>query len=149
MTEHEIPVDDKLNNLVALGLHGFMEKPINNKLSFLGLSEKLSSSYYIGLAHLTEDVKLMVLPKINRLGYMEMLRVVFSEKSAASYFSDYYGIGFDEKAIECSAEDDYLTPFLIIAFVASVRAILDKGLKRGYVVHEENLNGKIKGNLSQ
>ena len=147
MTEHEIPVGDKLNNLVALGLHGFMEKPINNKLSFLGLSETLSSSYYIGLAHLTEDVKLMVLPKINRLGYMEMLRVVFSEKSAASYFSDYYGIGFDESAIECSAEDDYLTPFLIIAFVASVRAILDKGLKRGYVVHEENLNEKIKGKL--
>lgn len=149
LNEHEkVTNQEDRARLDSLGLEGFSNEPdALGNLHYLGLSEDYYAGYYIGACNLKDDTSLVILPKIDKLGYLQMLRTAFRTSKATDYFASHYRILFDEPLIECGINDDYLTPLLIVSFVNSVNRISAKGLKRGYVMHEENLKGKVRGKI--
>ena len=132
--------------------HGFMETP-----KFLGLS-RVWTSYYIGAAWLTEDNSteyknaVVVNPKqiSNEVDtdFIEMYVRALQFAPSSEYFSKCYGIDLDQPAIECSKTlNEQLTPLLIVHYLAVLKKIISHGLKKDYVIREENLRSKVRGRI--
>lgn len=149
LTEHEqITKEEDRDILDSIGIENFSTVPdADGTLHYLGLSENYTAGYYIGACHINEETSLVILPKIEKIGYLQMLSISFRTKIATDYFSSHFKILFDEPLIECGIENDCLTPLLISSFVNSITRITTNGLKRGYVIREANLTGKIKGKI--
>ena len=131
--------------------HGFMEAP-----KFLGLSRECTS-YYIGAAWLTEDNSteyknaVVVNPKqiSNEVetDFIEMYVRALQFAPSSEYFSKCYGIDLDQPAIECKTLNEQLTPLLIVHYLAVLKKIISHGLKKDYVIREENLRSKVRGRI--
>ena len=116
---------------------------------YLGISKDFRASYYIGACWLKEsEIAAAVTPKME-LDYIEMLRIALAvdTEHEINYFSQCYGIDFDRPSIPLNQNINYLTPLLIAHFIAITEKIIRKGLKKGYVYREENLQNKIKGKI--
>lgn len=103
--------------------------------------------YYIGASWLVKEKHaLVVKPKVDvdfiKL-FMTAMEVNSEEES--TYFSNYYHIDFDEPAIETNTLDNVITPLLILHYISLLKHLVSKGLKKGYVIKEENLQSKIRG----
>ena len=117
---------------------------------FLGIYNGWTS-YYVGAAHLTEESAVVVTPK--DIGsnlptdlitlYLEALKFAPS----AEYFAKFYGIDFDQPLIECDSFSEQLTPLLIVHYIACLQKIVGRGLKKDYVIREENLKSKVRGRI--
>ncbi|MEG0519486.1 MAG: TonB-dependent receptor, partial [Bacteroidales bacterium] len=109
----------------------------------------LEASYYIGADWLSEehDKAVVVIPKMPNVDFVEMYMCALKFDLAADYFSRFYGIDFDKKPVETDALNNRLTPLLIIHFLAVIRGLSKRGLKKDYVVKENNLQSKIKGKI--
>ena len=149
LSEHErITEKEDRERLASLGIEEFSTIPDNNgNLHYLGISKDYVAGYYIGACNLDKDTSLVILPKIDKIGYLQMLLVAFRTRKATDYFSSRFKILFDEPLIESGVENDYLTPLLIASFVNSVTRIIKNGLKRGYVIRDDNLTGKVRGKI--
>lgn len=131
--------------------HGFMEAP-----KFLGLSKEWTS-YYIGAAWLTEDnsteYKNAVVVNPKKIGnegetdFIEMYVRALQFAPSSEYFSKCYGIDLDQPAIECKTLNEQLTPLLIVHYLAVLKKIISHGLKKDYVIREENLRSKMRGRI--
>ena len=131
--------------------HGFMESP-----KFLGLSKEWTS-YYIGAAWLTEDnsteYKNAVVVNPKKIGnegdtdFIEMYVRALQFAPSSEYFSQCYGIDLDQPAIECQTLNEQLTPLLIVHYLAVLKKIISHGLKKDYVIREENLRSKVRGRI--
>ncbi len=120
---------------------------------YLNLSS-YCASYYVGASWLTENKAVAVLPKLissknqnAETDLMELFISALEYAPSAEYFSDFYGINYDEDEIESKALSECLTPLLIIHFLKVLEKILKQGLKKDYVIHEENLHSKIRGKI--
>lgn len=116
---------------------------------YLGIGKDFRASYYIGACWLKEgEIAAAVTPKME-LDYVEMLRIALAvdTEHEINYFSQCYGIDFDRPSIVLNQNINYLTPLLIAHFIAITEKIIRKGLKKGYVYREENLQNKIKGKI--
>lgn len=116
----------------------------------LGINgNSLETSYYIGADWLSEEHNraVVVTPKMPKVDFVEMYMCALKFESAADYFSKFYGIDFDRKPIETDALSNQLTPLLIIHFLAILQRLSKRGLKRDYVIREDNLQSKIKGKI--
>ncbi len=123
----------------------FMGKP-----DYLGVNNELESSYYIGATWIVKnELPLIVLPKIENLDFTEMLITALSvgSENEGVYFSQCYGIDFEEPLIETKERVDQLTPILLIHYVTLLEKVVQNGLKKGYISVEDNLKGKIKGHV--
>ncbi len=123
----------------------FMGKP-----DYLGVNNELESSYYIGASWIVKnELPLIVLPKIKNLDFTEMLITALSvdSENEGVYFSQCYGIDFEDPLIETKERVDQLTPILLIHYVTLLEKVVQNGLKKGYISVEENLKGKIKGHV--
>ena len=119
---------------------------------FLGINE-YTSSYYIGAAWLCDSLiipgktsAVIVEPKID-VDYVEMLYVAMCFSPSSKYFASFYDIDFDSPTITSPEASTLLTPMLIINFISAVRQLIRKGLKKGYLIREENLKSKVKGRI--
>lgn len=129
-------------------------KPENGEPpKYLGIDEN-SASYYIGASWLTADHAVAVLPKRIDSGddkiatdFIAMYLEVLQCAPAAEYFSKCYDIDFTQPPIECGVLNEQLTPLLIFHFIFYVQIILKKGLKKHYVIREENLQSKVRGRI--
>jgi 5-methylcytosine-specific restriction enzyme subunit McrC len=65
----------------------------------------------------------------------------------SNYFAQCYGIQFDEPQIETHEELNQLTPLLVLHFISLLERLLKHGLKKDYLLHEENLKAKVKGRI--
>ena len=153
--QNTIPKDDKVNweslNINFNPNHGFMKAP-----KFLGLSKEWTS-YYIGAAWLTEDNSteyknaVAVLPKKIGTGgetdFIEMYVRALQFAPSSDYFSQCYGIDLNQPAIEFSALNEQLTPLLIVHYLAVLKKIISHGLKKDYIIREENLRSKVRGKI--
>ncbi|MDO4190528.1 MAG: hypothetical protein Q4D14_02410 [Bacteroidales bacterium] len=115
---------------------------------FLGINAEGWSSYLVGAAWLKQGHRpLVVLPKFPKIDYLKILADVLSDDLAPEYFADAYRINFDAPSIQEEALNSVLTPLMVVHFLSSVKRLLKHGLKRSYIIREENLNAKVKGHI--
>lgn len=135
----------------------FKETEYESEPSYLGIiqnGENYCASYYIGatwlappkVADAKKHAAVVVTPKMD-IDFIELFLSALKCAPAAEYFSRFYGISFDEPAIQTDAFDNVLSPLLLIHYICLLEKLLKRGLKKGFVRLEENLNGKIKGRI--
>jgi 5-methylcytosine-specific restriction enzyme subunit McrC len=119
---------------------------------------KLNSSYYVGLTWLDQDKHaLLINPKLNdkkslepdnvQIDYYQMLFSCLQHPEVANEIEELFEIKWDEPTILIENKEDVLTPFLIVQFLALVKSIVRKGLKKSYFKVEKNLHSKVKGKV--
>ena len=109
------------------------------------------ASYVVGAQWVDTQAKrhipVIIEPKIPGIDFMKMFMTCFSSNVAADRLAKIYGIDFDAEPISSNALENILSPLIISHFVTIVKKLLAKGLKKGYIGIEENLN-KIKGRIN-
>lgn len=105
--------------------------------------------YYIGASWFIEDKSAFVVKPKVEVDYIKlfMTALELNSENEAAYFSNYYYIDFEKPAIETNALDNVITPLLILHYISLLRHLVSRGLKKGYVVREENLRSKIRGRI--
>lgn len=139
---------DKMEYLVGLGLK-FEEPDFLKEPKYLGICN-WTASYYIGAAWLVEkELAVVVTPKMKNIDFVEMFLAALKidTHKESNYFAKCYGIQFDEPPIETNEELNQLTPLLVLHFLSLLERLVKRGLKKGYVLHEENLKAKVKGRI--
>lgn len=136
----------------GIKINDFPARP--NKSVYLGLTSDLrqqtvKASYYIGLSWLKEgECSVSVLPKIN-VDYLKMFMDCFysDDNDVQDKLMQIYSIDFDKPCIHLENTPFEFTPFIIIHFLQLMKKLIKKGLKKGYILKEENLKGKVKGKI--
>ena len=117
---------------------------------FLGIDSSFRASYYIGAAWLVKNEwPVIVTPKMPNVDFVTMFLAALAvdSKHESDYFSKCYGIQFDEPAIETNEQLNQLTPLLVLHFITLLERLVKHGLKKDYVILEENLKTKVKGRI--
>ena len=162
-TEHSEPYEDKsdkdvLQNIQELANHikednRFIQEDNIEKPKYLGLYKQFDSikaDYYIGAAWLNKDIVAVVEPKIEKVDYMSLFASAFciDTNHEAQYFSQYFGINYDQPMIEIESDiASYITPLLVTYYISLLNMIAKRGLKKDYIYKEENLTSKVKGRI--
>lgn len=151
LKEHE-SLKVKYTELVDSGMLNFpfCKTSYEGVPKFLGVEpDTLQASYYVGAEWLSEEQNraLVVTPKLANIDFMRMYMAVLQSDEAVGEFSKFYGIDFDKKAIKTSAMPNMLTPLLMIHFLGILRRLEQHGLKKDYVIREENLQSKVRGKI--
>lgn len=139
---------DKMEYLVGLGLT-FEEPDFLKEPKYLGISNWIAS-YYIGAAWLVSDeLAVVVTPKVPDIDFIQMFlsALEIDTQKESNYFAQCYGIQFDEPQIETYEELNQLTPLLVLHFISLLERLVKHGLKKDYLLHEENLKAKVKGRI--
>lgn len=116
---------------------------------YLGIDHNFKASYYIGASWLKDDLAIVVTPKMKNLDFVTMFleALEVDTKNESDYFAKCYGIQFDEPTIETDEQLNQLTPLLVLHFISLLERLVKRGLKKDYIVREENLKTKVKGRL--
>lgn len=115
---------------------------------FLGLSADGWSSYYVGAAWLKENARpLVVYPKIENIDFLGIFAEALSDNVSPAYFQKAYNIKTDAPFIEDGTLNSALTPLIVAHFLSVMRTLLASGLKRNYIIREENLKSKVRGHI--
>lgn len=117
---------------------------------YLGINgDTLNASYYIGADWLSEEhgKAVVVTPKMPKVDFVEMYMCALKFDPAADYFSKFYDIDFNKQPIKTDVLNNQLTPLLVIHFLSMLRRLSKRGLKKDYVIREDNLQSKIKGKI--
>ena len=123
---------------------GFLKEP-----KFLGIND-WTASYFIGAAWLVSDeLAVLVTPKMPDVDFVQMFLAALEvdTQKESNYFAQCYGIQFDEPQIETHEELNQLTPLLVLHFISLLERLVKHGLKKDYLLHEENLKAKVKGRI--
>lgn len=123
---------------------GFLKEP-----KFLGIND-WTASYFIGAAWLIPDeLAVVVTPKLPDVDFVQMFLAALEvdTQKESNYFAQCYGIQFDEPQIETHEELNQLTPLLVLHFISLLERLVKHGLKKDYLLHEENLKAKVKGRI--
>ena len=146
LEEHEQFKPEHLPYIASLGLD-FVETDYEGTPRYLGITPDFKASYYIGADWLTDNTAVIVTPKMHDIDHISMFVTALKFAHSSSYFSKFYGIDFSKPKIESEKLDGILTPLMLIHFLSVIQKLLEKGLKKGYVSREENLQTKIKGKV--
>lgn len=146
LEEHASFKPELLPYIASLKLD-FVETEYEGEPKYLGITPDMRASYYIGADWLTEEKAIVITPKMKDLDHVSLFMSALRFAPSASYFTKFYGINYTGKKIESEKLDGILTPLLLIHFLSSVKKLLEKGLKKGYIAKEENLQAKIKGKV--
>ena len=115
---------------------------------FLGLSANGWSSYYVGAAWLKENSRpLVVHPKIDNIDFLSIFSKALLDNVSPAYFQKAYSIKLDTPFIEDGVLNAVLTPLMVAHFLSIMRILLASGLKRNYIIREENLKSKVRGHF--
>ncbi len=147
--EHD-KIDSKWDNkLSAIKFEGnpndYMGVP-----KYLGIDQNHCASYYIGASWLVQNkCAVIVHPKIENVDFVKMFLAALEvdTENESDYFSKCYGIQFDEPLIETDERLNQLTPLLVLHYISLLERLVKRGLKKDYVVREENLKSKVKGRI--
>ena len=119
---------------------------------YLGVYQQygeLRASYYIGADWLCEkrNKAIVVTPKMPDIDLMKMYMCALKFDLPADYFSKFYHIDFEKKAIKTTSFRNQLTPLLVIHFLSILKKLTKRGLKKDYIIREDNLRSKVKGKI--
>lgn len=136
---------EKIKNLnLAFQQTDYLKEP-----KYLGICD-YCASYYIGASWLVKnELAVIVTPKMKNIDFVTMFlsALEIDTKNESDYFAQCYGIQFDEPTIETNEQLNQLTPLLVLHFVSLLERLVKRGLKKDYVIREENLKTKVKGRL--
>lgn len=116
----------------------------------------LQASYYIGAGRLKfkdDQLEFYVTPrKISEkeTDYISMFATALDVSSSedAEYFSSCYYIDTESEPLTRPEKcDDPITPLLLLHYVALLGQLTKSGLRKGYVLREENLQSKVRGRI--
>lgn len=148
ITEHDrIPVEyhERLKTIQFVGNPDYMDAP-----KYLGIDQEYNASYYIGTCWLIKnELAVSVIPKIDNIDFVTMFLSALEVNTAkeSDYFGRCYGIMFDEPQIETTEKLNQLTPLLILHYISLLDKLVKRGLKKDYIVQEDNLKSKVKGRI--
>jgi 5-methylcytosine-specific restriction enzyme subunit McrC len=151
LVEHKGFDNNHIEGIKELNID-FCETSYECAPKYLGIHpQTLCASYYIGAEWLTDNHAVVVTPKIPNLDFIEMFVCALKFEPSAKYFSKFYDINFNSKPIKTNVFNNQITPLIVIHFIALLKKITKRGLKKAYVMKNENLQSKIKGkiNISQ
>lgn len=108
------------------------------------------ASYVIG-AQWFDEAKTMPLVITTKYGcdqidFLKMFSICFNSGIEAKEFSKIYGVDLDQPRIKAPELRSVLSPLIVVHFLSIVRTIVKRGLKKDYVLREENLK-KVKGRI--
>lgn len=147
ITEHDrIPVEyhERLKTVQFVGNPDYMAPP-----QYLGIDQDYNASYYIGACWLIKnELAVSVIPKID-IDFVTMFLSALEVNTAkeSDYFGQCYGIMFDEPQIETTEQLNQLTPLLILHYISLLDKLVKHGLKKNYIILEDNLKSKVKGRI--
>ena len=119
-----------------------------DEVKYLGLNPNLQVSYYIGIDWLKEnETAIQVNPKVENLDFMTMFIECLKAPVLNKELNRIYKIDLDSPQIEIGSFPFSVTPMLIIHFLSIMRHLVNRGLKKDFIRHEENLQSKIKGKI--
>lgn len=136
---------EKIKNLNLV----FQQTDYLREPKYLGICD-YCASYYIGASWLVKnELAVIVTPKMKNIDFVTMFLAALEvdTKNESDYFAKCYGIQFDEPTIETDEQLNQLTPLLVLHFVSLLDRLVKRGLKKDYVIREENLKTKVKGRL--
>lgn len=84
---------------------------------------------------------------IFELDYLKMLLHITAVTESNSEINDLIKIDWNAQPIKIEQKDDRLTPFLVVRFLQTLKAIVSKGLKKDYYKVQENLSNRVKGKI--
>ena len=116
----------------------------------LGIDQNFCASYYIGATWLVpKEWAVIVHPKVPNVDFVKMFLAALEvdTENESDYFSKCYGIQFDDPLIETDERLNQLTPLLVLHYISLLERLVNRGLKKDYVVREENLKSKVKGRI--
>ena len=142
----------ELENNQSLKFEGYPEdyQTVPKYLGIDSSDDVFIPGYYVGASWLKEsEIAAVVLPKIQAIDYLKMFSIALnvSSEKESTYFSKYYGIDFDKPEIEVESSFNIITPLILIHYISILKQLTKKGLKKGYVYQEQNLQSKVKGHL--
>lgn len=113
---------------------------------------EIKSTYYIGLDRFPKlGLNVYVEPKINdkiKVDYIQILMNALTESENFDHLDGLIETKLDEEWIEIETTQQLLlTPFLFAQYLALVKNIVKKGLKKSYYSVTENLNNRVKGKV--
>ena len=121
-----------------------------NRKNNLGISRDLEgnwwTSYIIG-AETINSQPLQILPKLDNIDFMTLFVYAIMYQPSSKYFSNYYDIKWDEKTIISSRLYDILSPLLIVQYLTILKKLVGRGLKKDYILEQDNLHSKIRGRI--
>ena len=148
LKEHQSFNSEDIEKIKDLDL-AFQQTDYLKEPKYLGICD-YCASYYIGASWLVEnELAVIVTPKMKNIDFVTMFLSALEVDSwnESDYFAQCYGIQFDEPAIETDEQLNQLTPLLVLHFVSLLDRLVKRGLKKDYVIREENLKTKVKGRL--
>jgi 5-methylcytosine-specific restriction enzyme subunit McrC len=80
---------------------------------------------------------------MHNIDFIDMFMQCLSDNDADDKFAEIYDIDFDAKPIYAPGLDSVLSPLLVVQFLMCMKRIASRGLRKGYVHREGNLN-KVK-----
>lgn len=120
-------------------------QPSNNPAQF---RDGFYSYFRIGAEWLDKDqsTPIVVVPKMKNIDFINMFMTCLQTSEPEDDFSSIYDIDFKAKPIKSRALSSILSPLLVVQFLMTVKRIAIRGLRKGYVGHEDNIN-KVKGRI--
>lgn len=148
LVEHQSFSDQDIEKIKNLNLT-FQQTDYLKEPKYLGICG-YCASYYIGASWLTpNEYAVIVTPKMKNIDFVTMFLAALDvdTRNESDYFAQCYGIQFDEPTIETDEQLNQLTPLLVLHFISLIERLVRRGLKRNYIIQEENLKIKVKGRL--
>ena len=148
LKEHQSFNSEDIEKIKDLDL-AFQQTDYLKEPKYLGICD-YCASYYIGASWLVKnELAVIVTPKMENIDFVTMFLAALEvdTKNESDYFAQCYGIQFDEPTIETNEQINQLTPLLVLHFVSLLDRLVKRGLKKDYVIREENLKTKVKGRL--
>lgn len=148
LKEHQSFNSEDIEKIKDLDL-AFQQTDYLKEPKYLGICD-YCASYYIGASWLVKnELAVIVTPKMKNIDFVTMFLSALEVDSwnESDYFAQCYGIQFDEPTIETDEQLNQLTPLLVLHFVSLLDRLVKRGLKKDYVIREENLKTKVKGRL--
>ena len=149
LKEHQRIEDSDVEDLKSLDI-SFSQTDYMGEPKILGIDPSFRASYYIGAAWLVKNEwPVIVTPKMPNIDFVTMFLAALEvdTQKETDYFSKCYGIQFDEPTIETNEQLNQLTPLLVLHFITLLERLVKHGLKKDYVIREENLKTKVKGKI--
>ena len=148
LIEHRLFKSQDIEKIKNLNL-AFQQTDYLKEPKYLGICD-YRASYYIGASWLVKnELAVIVIPKLKNTDFVTMFLSALEvyTKNESDYFAQCYGIQFDEPTIETDEQLNQLTPLLVLHFISLLERLVKRGLKKDYIIREENLKTKVKGRL--
>jgi 5-methylcytosine-specific restriction enzyme subunit McrC len=146
LKEHEKLSEPDIKLIESLNIQ-LTETEIYQAPEYLGIKPNYEASYFIGADWLSDELSVAVTPKMPNINYIKMFLCALEFDLPTDYFSRIYAIDFDKKEIACEGFKDQITPLLIIHFLSIIKRLVKRGLKKDYIIREQNLSSKVKGHI--